>query len=265
MTLSSLGVGSGLDVSTIVSQLVAVERSTRDSLLAERTATTNAEVSAFGQIRSVFDSLNSAIGNLGDIDTLTPTTATSGDEETLLVSASSGAQIGSYNAVAVQLASAHKLHTQAYTDSDSEVGYGTLTIELGSESFDVEIAQEDATLAEIRDAINDAEDNPGVRASLLVADDGVRLVLESESTGADNAIRITTAPEVGGEGLADLTYDVGVTENLTELSEAKDGILSVDGFQRSSSTNVISDAVEGLTFTLVAEAPMVEISIDGWP
>jgi len=261
MSISSLGIGSGLDIASLVSQLVSAERSAQDTALARRNSSANAELSALGRVRASMNALSTAASALEDAETFTPTAATSSDEDSLRVSSGTGAQIGSYNARVVQLASAHKLHSQAYADAATEVGYGSLTLELGDASFSVDIAQESATLEEIRDAINNAEDNVGIRASIITADDGARLVLESETTGADNSIRVTATPDVGGEGLGDLVYDPGVTENLTELTEALDGQLSVDGFIRSSSTNTITDVVDGLTFTLLSETPDADADI----
>ncbi|MBB86785.1 MAG: hypothetical protein CMP06_05720 [Xanthomonadales bacterium] len=262
MSISSLGVGSGLDIASLVSQLVSAERGAQDTTLARRSSAANAELSALGRVRSSLNALAGAASTLEEPSAFTPTTATSADEGSLLVSSTSGAQVGSYNARVVQLASAHKLHSQAHTDAEAEVGYGELTLELGEASFSVSVPQGDGSLEAIRDAINGSDDNVGIRASIIIADDGARLVLESEQTGADQSIRVTAAPEAGGEGLDALVYDPGVTENLTELSEARDGKLSIDGFVRSSSTNTITDAVDGLSFTLLAETPDMDVRID---
>ena len=131
MSISSLGVGSGLDIASLVSQLVSAERGAQDTTLARRSSAANAELSALGRVRSSLNALAGAASTLEEPSAFTPTTATSADEGSLLVSSTSGAQVGSYNARVVQLASAHKLHSQAYTDAEAEVGYGELTLELG--------------------------------------------------------------------------------------------------------------------------------------
>ena len=262
MSISSLGIGSGIDISSLVSQLVSAERSPQEALLSNRSSSANAELSALGRVRSSLGALKTAAENLTNADLFSATRASSGDEAALLVSSSNEAVAGSYDARVLQLASAHKLHSMAYADADTDVGYGDLTLSRGSDSFTVSIDSSSATLADIRDAINDAADNPGIQATIVTADDGARLILESTDTGAANNITVTAAPQAGGEGLNDLVYVAGGTENLTQLNNALDAQLSIDGFVRSSPTNQVTDAVDGLTFTLLAEDPATDISID---
>lgn len=261
MSISSLGIGSGLDIAGLVSQLVAAERAPQETLLSRRTSSANAELSALGRLGSSLGALKTAAENLTDSDLFGSVSAKSGDEASLLVSSATGAAVGSYDARVVQLASAHKLHSAAYADASTDVGYGNLTLSRGVDSFTVSIGSGEATLADIRDAINDAADNPGIQATIVTADDGARLILESTETGLENAITVTATPELGGEGLNDLVYDPGVTENLTQLNAALDAELSIDGFIRSSSSNQVTDAIDGLTFTLLAEDPDTDISI----
>ncbi len=92
------------------------------------------------------------------------------------------------------------------------VGTGTLTISMGSTSFAVTITDDKKTLADVRDAINNATSNVGVKATLVKAQDGTRLVLTGTGIGAANAVKVKAA---GGDGgLNQLVYDPGVLENL---------------------------------------------------
>ena len=134
MSISSLGIGSGIDISSLVSQLVSAERSPQEALLSNRSSSANAELSALGRVRSSLGALKTAAENLTNADLFSATRASSGDEAALLVSSSNEAVAGSYDARVLQLASAHKLHSMAYADADTDVGYGDLTLSRGSDS-----------------------------------------------------------------------------------------------------------------------------------
>ena len=114
----------------------------------------------------------------------------------------------------MNLASAHRLASKPYLDggATTAIGYGSLAITVGDESFDVEIPQDANTLEDIRDAINNSSDNTGVQATLLNGTEGTRLILTSRKTGEEHAIKIVAS---GGDGgLAALNYDPAGTMNL---------------------------------------------------
>ena len=104
MSISSLGIGSGIDISSLVSQLVSAERTPQETLLSNRSSSANAELSALGRLRSSLGALKTAADNLTNADLFSSVSASSGDEETLLVSSSTGAVAGSYDARVLQLA-----------------------------------------------------------------------------------------------------------------------------------------------------------------
>ena len=106
------------------------------------------------------------------------------------------------------------------------------------------------TLEDIRDAINDSPDNPGVSATIVTADDGARLILNADETGAGNVITVATS---GGDGgLAVFDYDpLSGTNPMTELQAATDAVAVIDGFTVTNSTNTIDSAVEGLSISLL--------------
>jgi flagellar hook-associated protein 2 len=252
MPLSSPGLGSGLDVATMVSQLVAAERAPVQDRITRDQKRIDTQISALGSLKGGLSSLESALSALNTEAAFQTRSAVSSDAEILTASATSSAAPGQYEVEVVRLATAHKLASGPFLGgSISTVGTGTLTISVGDESFDVSIDSEHATLGAIRDAINAASDNVGVRATVIQADDGARLVLAGTQTGAENAIRITAT---GGDGgLTSLVYDPGVLTNLEELSEARDALVRIEGFERSSATNTISNALDGVTLTLLKE------------
>ena len=147
----------------------------------------------------------------------------------------------------------HRLASDPVASASDAVGTGSLTIARGADAFTVDIATGDESLASIASAINAAPDNVGMFASIVTGVDGARLVLSSSETGAANSIVVT---QTGGDGgLAALVYDPGGSSvtNLTEIQAAADAALVVDGFDATSSTNSVTDAVSGLTIDLNAE------------
>ncbi len=250
----SSGIGSGLDIASLVQQLVEAERQPTASRLSRFEARAQSQLSGLGQFRGALTSLQTAAAGLaGPGSAFEAVTVNSANEERFTATGAAGAAAGLYEVEITQLAQAHRLASAAFTDSDTDVGYGNLTVEVGSESFSLSIDSAAASLSEIRDAINTATDNAGVTASIVTTDDGARLILKSTESGADSALRVTAS---GGDGGLDaLVYDVGVLENLSVLDAAQDAKIKVDGFVATSATNNFAGVIEGVTINAVeAEA-----------
>lgn len=252
MSITSTGIGSGLDVSTLVQQLVASERSPTATRIDRFERETKAEISAFGTLRSAFDTLRSAIGKLSSDDTALARKVTVAEGAGFTATAAANAATGRYQVEVLSLARTHKLASAPFANADTVVGTGRLTITSGDTTLQVDIDPANATLDGIRDSINRVAGGTGVTATLVQADDGARLVLSAKDPGVANALRITAS---GGDGgLAALAHDPPAT-SLQQLEPASDAQLKVDGFLRSSTTNRVSDIIEGVTFTLTQEAP----------
>jgi flagellar hook-associated protein 2 len=254
MSISAAGIGSGIDIDGLVRQLLAAEGQPATARLNQREAKLQGRLSAFGQFRSALEQLRTALGALKDPSKFMVRTATAGNEELLSASATSDAAPGVHDVEVVRLATAHKLASAPVATAASVVGSGTLTITVGGASFAVDIDAGAASLADIRNAVNGSADNTGVTATLVTANDGVRLVLTGTATGATNTITVT---ESGGDGgLAAIAYDPGngVT-GLAELQAAGDSQVVIDGFVHDGASNQVSDAVTGLTLRLLSAAP----------
>ena len=246
MSIIASGIGSGLDIDGIVRQLLAAEAQPQQQRLDRRESTLQARLSAFGTFRSAIEQLRTALEPLTSLARFQGRTATVGDEAVLGAAASFDAAPGSYTIEVLQLASAQKLASGPFASALDPVGDGTLTITVGGESFDVVIDPTRNTLADIRSAINAAAGNTGVSATLITANDGVRLVLTARQTGAANTISVSQS---GGDGgLAQLA-------SLTQVQAAQDAQVLVDGFAYDSASNVITEAISGLTLTLKSAAP----------
>ncbi len=251
MSISSTGIGSGLDVASLVQQLVAADRAPTANRIDAVERKTKAEISAFGALRSAFDGLRTAIGRLRSGDVAEARKATVQAEAGFTASATAKAAIGTYNVEVLARASAHKIASPAHAGSDTPLGTGHLTIASGETTLEVDIDAQHATLAGVRDAINKAAQGKGVTATIVQADDGARLVLSATATGAGNALRITAS----GDGLSTLAHEPPAASAMTQLQPAADAKVKVDGFERSSASDTITDMIEGVTLTLTDAAP----------
>ncbi|RPE80873.1 flagellar filament capping protein FliD [Vulcaniibacterium tengchongense] len=245
MAVSTLG--SGLDIPSLVQQLVAAERAPAENRIARAESRTKTELSALGSLKSAFANLQGALDKLRDGGGSARKTQVPEDAG-FTASAGGDAASGRYRIEVLSLASAHKL-TSAGRPADAAVGTGTLIIEAGDETIEVAIAEGKNTLADIRSAINAAAAGKGVSASLVNADDGQHLVLTAAATGTANALRIRA--EGGDGGLAALAFPGG----LGETAAAADAQVKVDGLLRTASGNRITDLLPGVTLALTEAKP----------
>lgn len=250
MAISTLG--SGIDIPTLVSQLVAAERSPVENRIARGENAAKTELSAIGSLKSVFSGLKTALDKLRKEDGSNARIATVPEKAGFSATAGTSAAVGEYDIEVISLASAHKL-TSAAKPADAKIGTGKLIIEAGDETIEVEIKEGRNTLADIRSAINTAAAGKGVSASLVNADGGQHLVLTATDTGLEGKLRITT--EGGDGGLSALVYDPGVQTSMTETVAASDAKVKVDGLTRTSSSNTLTDLLPGVTITLKEAKP----------
>lgn len=250
MATSISATGSGLDIPTLVEQLVTAARTPTETRLNTAGTTASAKLSAVGQVKSAMSSLQTALNKvISSADTSTYK-ATVASDAGFTASADSKAVAGSYGVEVVQLATAQKLSTTSGYASDATIGSGTLTIAYGEDtSLDVEIGA-DATLSDIAATVNKAAGGKGVVASVITADDGQHLVFSAVGSGSDGALTITAS---GGDGGL-LALSNGDGGGLGTTVAAQDAIVRVDGFERTSSSNTVSDLVPGVTLTLTKAA-----------
>lgn len=266
MALSSPGIGSGLDVSGILSQLMAFERRPL-AVLDTREAKYQAQLTAYGSLKGALSAFQSAIAGLADAAKFSAVTASLADTTVATATASSVAAAGSYSVEVQTLAQAHKLKSANFAATGSTLGSGTLTIQFGSysggaftlnpdkaaQTITVDAGQ--SSLAGVRDAINAA--NGGVSASIVNDGSGNRLVIASKDSGVANALKITVADDdlanTDNAGLSQLAYDAstGGTTNLTQTVLAQNAVVVIDGISISKASNTLTDAIEGVTLNLL--------------
>ncbi|HKE95466.1 MAG TPA: flagellar filament capping protein FliD, partial [Povalibacter sp.] len=250
-TTTAVG-GSQIDVQGLVSQLVAAERATPDAQIARQTTQVTTQISALGALMGSLSTFRSALTSLKSVDVFSTRSVSTTDDAVLGATATSKAVPGSFDIDVVQLAKAQQISSGAFSGgSSSVVGTGTLTLSLGDKNFSVAITDANSTLAGIRDAINSASDNPGVRATLVQGTTGSRLVLSSSQTGAAN--KITVAQSGGDGGLAQIAYSAATPGSYTVIKPAQDAIIEIAGAQTTSASNSIDNAIDGVSLTVKQE------------
>jgi flagellar hook-associated protein 2 len=271
VAISSAGIGSGLDINGIISQLMAVERRPL-AALDQKEAKYQTKLSAYGALKGAMSSFQTAMRDLSTLSKFQAVKTTVADTAILSASASASANPGSYSIEVKQLAQSHKLASAGFANATDTVGSGTLTIQFGTwngttftanadkATQSVTIASSQNTLTGIRDAVNAAK--IGVTAAIVNdgTTSGNKLVFTSNDTGAANSLKITVADDDGNNtdnsGLSRLAYDPAGTsgngKNLTETVAAQNATLKVDGIDNiSKASNTVTDVVQGVTLTLL--------------
>ena len=243
--ISAPGVGSGLDVNSIVTQLMAIERQPLNRLESDKRGL-EAQLSAFGRLKSALTSFQDALDDLKSLDAFEVYKAESSDETAFTATANSSAATGFNDIQVVRLAEAHKMGSVSIPDTGSTAlgsGGDQMTITVNGTSFSVDGGG--MTLSQFRDAINEAPDNAGVSATIISENSGShRLVLTSTETGNENAMSLSFTGSLGA--------DLGLTD--INLPTDLDAELLVDGLYKiTRSSNTIDDAIAGITLNLFGE------------
>jgi flagellar hook-associated protein 2 len=270
--ITSLGIGSGVDINSMVNQLVALEsRPLTQMQSAARALQT--QISSYGQLQSLFGALQTAAGKLSGTSLWQQSKAASSDDSAVSVvgGSGSGAAAGSYSVSVQNLAASQTVVSAgAYASASEPVGAGTLTIDIGSWDLPpmnfvpqvgrapVQVTVDGSdTLATLRDKINGA--GAGVTASIITDSAGARLALRATDSGQSKAFRIGVADNDGGPagdgaGLSRFGFDpASGLVNMEQKVPGEDARATVNGIDVVSSSNELSGVVDGLTLRLRKE------------
>ncbi|EYS87762.1 flagellar hook protein [Cupriavidus sp. SK-4] len=260
-SISSLGVGSNLELNTLLSNIETAEKAPLNAIT-KQAESYQSKLSAFASIKSVLASYQTAAQKLADAKTFAVVKATSTKPEVLTVSSSSTSVPGSYKVNVTNLAAAHSIVTKPTAKVTDAIGTGTITFDFGGDiatggagktTKTVTIGEDDKSLAGIRDAINRAD--VGVTASIINdgGDTPYRLVLTSNKSGTDSAMRINaSSPELKGLVAFD-PKDAVQANGSREAVKAENATLTINGIDVVSQSNLVVDAAQGITMNLVAK------------
>lgn len=249
--LSALGAGSGLDTKAIVDALVEAKRAPQAEQINSRISSTEATISAYGQVSAALEGVRSAFQNLNDADDLSAVVLRN-SSTAVSVDAGAGAEAGQYAMSITRLASAESRSSTGFSDASAALTGGaglTLTIAQGSASPQTQTLTVAAdTPAGIVAAINDAD--LGLSARIVdtgAASDGLRIVV-SGASGAEGAFTINT--------------DVAGFDFASQDSAAGDASFVLNGLSYQRSSNEVSDVLPGVTLSLQAVASDQSFSLD---
>ncbi|MGQ4880119.1 flagellar filament capping protein FliD [Billgrantia sp. LNSP4103-1] len=241
-TISSLGIGSGLDLNSLLDQLNAAERKKLEPIKLQQQGH-QAKISAYGKLQSGLTKLQEAAAKLND-PKFFQSVSSSVTGTGITAAAKSDAPPGRYSVSVTALATAQSIAATGVEDKTAQLGGGNVRLTLGEgEPIDIVIDPAKSTLEDIRQSINDSKS--GVTATII--DDGSgsphRLVITSSETGTQAAV---TAEFSGG-----LEQHLGVTPET--VVAAKNASLTVNGIAITSQTNWVEGAIQGVTLDLAEE------------
>ncbi|MCG7537116.1 flagellar filament capping protein FliD [Pseudoalteromonas sp. OOF1S-7] len=257
--ITSAGVGSGLDLESIIKASVDAENIPKMQAFVKKEESLKVELSALGEIKSAISKLNDTVEKLADPDNFGKRVAnitqpTSGD--IISVTPTSDISVGNFDIAVKQLAQGSRAVSAdgAYTSIDDVVSAtgGTLTFGAGADnSFTLDVTA-GMTLGELRDAINASETNFGVTANIVNTGTaaGSKLILTSNVSGSGNDLTVTNDN-------AELDkVSIGTTGGMTIATDdaARNAIITVDGLEIQSDTNTFKDAVQDMTIKALAKS-----------
>lgn len=294
MGLSSVGIGSNMNVSEMVASLVALEKKPI-AALQTKAAGINSQMSAFSQLKSQISNLQTQVEKLTSAATWQGRILSSSNTAIVSGTATTKAAFGTFDVAVQQMASAQSLGS-ALVPKDSVLGQGKLTINLGEwvrdpadpsqppaaatlplqlktnevdgkpQSVTIDIGPEDDTLAKVAAKINAA--NGGVTATVLRDHTGERLTLQSTATGGNAAFTVAVDEIAGQPGLKRFEYlGTDNSAGMTRSQTAQDTLATINGIAMSSRNNVFNEVADGVSLTVsqkmaLGDAP-VRITIKG--
>ncbi|WP_404338865.1 flagellar filament capping protein FliD [Pseudoalteromonas mariniglutinosa] len=255
--ITSAGIGSGLDLESIIKASIDAENVPKMNSFAKKDKSLQVELSAIGEVKSALAKLQDTIEKLADPDNFNKRIAnvsqpTSDDGDLVSVTPTKDITPGNFKIEVLEIAQGSRATSNdglfASTDDVVSASGGTLSFAAGDKSFDLTL-DAGASLADLRDAINDSDDNFGVTANIINTGTESKLVLTSNVSGTGNDLVITNdnaeldnvSTVANGGGAGGIAIAAG--------NEAKDASIKVDGITITNDTNTFKDAVQDMTIT----------------
>jgi len=244
ITPGSADTGSGIDVTSVVNQILDAARAPERIWQAQQ-ATLTLQSTALTGISSNLSSLADKVNVLKDVlGALTVKTATSAQPGIFTATAQPSAVAGDHVVVVNNLATTSSYYTDPLASSSTGFGTGTLSLTVGAgQPVDIPVDGSNNTLDGLASYINGH--NLGVNASVINDASGARLVLVSKTTGLPGDLTITGV--IGGL-------------NFNKIA-GKNAALTIDGVPISSASNTVSAGLPGVTLSLAAASPGTEVQL----
>jgi flagellar hook-associated protein 2 len=247
-TITSTGLGSGLDIESLVTKLMSIEKQPITTLQ-KKDSSFATKLSALGTLKSNLSALQTAAEAISSQTKYAVYKANVADSSVASAVAGSGATAGSYTLEVSSLASAQKV-SSSYQSTGYTFADDTLSITIGGKTTNISIsaAAGNNTMAGVRDAINAA--NTGVGARLITDSSGnTRLELNSAKTGTASAFTLS------GLGMDFNPSNIAASGGLVDQSissASSDAIFKINNTTYVRSSNYVTTAITGVTLSLTA-------------
>ncbi|HHQ4557098.1 lateral flagellar capping protein LafB [Aeromonas hydrophila] len=237
-----------IDPAATAMQLVAIERKNMDALLKKQMDGIKGQQSALSTLNTKLSTFQTMLKDLNKASNLQAQKATMSQDGVMTVTSNGKASSGQYNFFVEQLAQSHQVGFSLDSETAPLPADGVFSLTVKGKTIDIDLATLPAgsTVKDLVSKINDAKDNPGVKATLVRTDGKVNMVLSSKDSGLENAISVN--------------YSGGATNSLgaaisgkTDITKAQDARLRMGGdnpLTITSASNKIENVVDGLTLQL---------------
>ncbi len=254
---SGTGLISGMDISSIVTQLMQIE-SRPLTLLKNRITTVTAEQTAFATISASLLALKSTISNLAKSSAFTVRSASSSNTSVLTATATNKAALGTYSFQVKSLVTTHQMISNGYTDRDTTaIGTGSLTLKVGQGYVDTTTSLSALNgLQGVRVGVIRITDRSGASAEIdLRSATTVQDVLDA----INNTSTINVQASVKGDGLV-IEDQTGLSSGTLIVADIGGGYAARDlGIIGSSSTG----RIEGTDLVRLTETMALSQLNDG--
>ncbi len=237
-----------INPASMAMQLVAIERQNMDKLLKKQMDSIKGQQSAISTLTTKLSSFQTMLKDLNKASNLQAQKAVMSQEGIMTVTSNGKASSGQYNFFVKQLAQSHQVGLSLDSETASLPADGTFSLTVKGKTLDINLATLPAglTVKDLVSHINNAKDNPGVKATLVRTDGKVNMVLTSKDSGKENAITV----KYSGDASSSLGTAVA---KQSEITKAQDAELQMGGnnpLTITSASNKIENVVDGLTLQL---------------
>ncbi|AUZ76890.1 MULTISPECIES: lateral flagellar capping protein LafB [Aeromonas] len=237
-----------IDPAATAMQLVAIERKNMDALLKKQMDGIKGQQSALSTLNTKLSTFQTMLKDLNKASNLQAQKATMSQEGVMTVTSNGKASSGQYNFFVEQLAQSHQVGLSLDSETAPLPADGVFSLTVKGKTIDIDLTTLPAgsTVKDLVSKINDAKDNPGVKATLVRTDGKVNMVLTSKDSGLDNTISVNYS--------GDATNSLGAAiSGKTDITKAQDARLRMGGdnpLTITSASNKIENVVDGLTLQL---------------
>lgn len=237
-----------VDPASMAMQLVAIERQNMDKLLKKQMDSIKGQQSAISILTTKLSTFQTMLKDLNKASNLQAQKATMSQEGLMTVTSNGKASSGQYNFFVEQLAQSHQVGLSLDSETAPLPADGIFSLTVKGKTLDIDLATLPAgsTVKDLVSHINNAKDNPGVKATLVRTDGKVNMVLTSKDSGEENAITVNYS----GDASSSLGTAIA---NKSEITKAQNARLQMGGnnpLTITSASNKIENVVDGLTLQL---------------